>query len=175
MNYVLYTTDANYWMHLYVSLYSLLVNNKKRDFMIYILTDERNDEFDKNLNILYKIGNLIACQVIVIDLHDINWPTYHHVSKAAHFRLFITDHLPEEVKKILYLDCDTIIDGPIGELLDLDLSAHVIAAAPDDNWPKHSKRLNLPQGVKYFNSGVLLINMNSWVLENVEYRYMEYQ
>jgi len=174
---VLYATDANYWMHLYVSMYSLLRNNGKSKITVYILTDEANEEFIDNLSFLYELGNLADCIIIEVDSSVAEaYPLGYHFTKAIYYRLFIGQLLPEEVKKILYLDCDTIIDGPLDVLFKTDLKEYVLGAAPDYYLGAQNKlvRLNLSKDVKYFNSGVLLINMEKWRSMNVERRALEY-
>jgi len=174
---VLYATDANYWMHLYVSLYSLLKNNLNSEFTVYILTDVTNEEFVDNLSFLYQIGNLADCKIIEVDSTvAAAYPLGYHFTKAIYYRLFIGQLLPEEVKKILYLDCDTIVDGPLDDLFKTDLKEYVLGAAPDHYLGALDKleRLNLSKDIKYFNSGVLLINLEKWRSFNVESRVLAY-
>ena len=177
MHNVLYATDANYWMHLYVSMYSLLKNNGKSKFTVYIFTDEANEVFIDNLSFLYELGNLADCIIIEVDSSVAEaYPLgdFDYFTKAIYYRLFMGQLLPEEVKIILYLDCDTIIDGPIDELFKIVFDRKTLAAVHDKGSLNDSKRLKLPNGVSYFNSGVLLVNIERWRSLNVECRILSY-
>lgn len=80
-------------------------------------------------------------------------------SIEAYSRLFIAFKLPEEVKKILYLDADMICTGDLKELYDVPLDGKTWAAARDKGIGlKYLEKLGLPNDYPYINSGVLLIN-----------------
>lgn len=40
------------------------------------------------------------------------------ISKTTYFRLFMAEILPENLEKILYLDCDTMVTKTLDELFD---------------------------------------------------------
>ena len=69
----------------------------------------------------------------------------------AFLRLFADkiDNLP---KKIIYLDTDIMINGDIKELFDIDISKHELGIVKD----RYGHIFIRP---KYFNSGMLLMNM----------------
>jgi lipopolysaccharide biosynthesis glycosyltransferase len=179
MYHVVYVTDANYWMHLYISLYSLIKNNKEKYITVYILTDQVNQDFIDNLHFIYKTGNLWDCKIIkvnssVTDIFPIN-SFFHHVTKATYYRIFIGQLLPKDVSKVLYLDCDTVIESSLEELFEIDLKDHVLAAVPDIlSSDDEINRLDLPQGSKYYNAGILLINLEKWRKINFEISLLTY-
>jgi lipopolysaccharide biosynthesis glycosyltransferase len=178
MQNIVYVTDNNFWMYLYVSLYSLLKNNKDEKFSVYILTDMENDNFIDKLPYLYSIGNLINCEIVkinkaMIDSFPIN-ERLSYISKATYYRIFIGSLLPKEIKKVLYLDCDTIVEKPLNELFSLSLDQHVLAAAEDRAGVDCAKRMGLPKGFKYFNAGVMMINLEKWRSLDIEGRLLDY-
>lgn len=88
-------------------------------------------------------------------------------SPVIFYRLFAGQIFPD-VKKLLYLDSDTLILNDLSELYNTDISKYTIGAVPD--MAPHED-LNNPNGIyvadfakkhlkngPYFNSGVLLIN-----------------
>ncbi len=93
-------------------------------------------------------------------------------------RLFLCDLLPENYKRVLYLDGDTQIRESLNGLIDSELpDNHAFAAVPDpmaislhvarENEPAiqaYFKGLDVDSqpATPYFNSGVLLINLQLW-------------
>jgi len=90
--------------------------------------------------------------------------------KETYYRLICMDYLPKNVKKVLYLDCDIIVNGSLKELYDTDLTGLMFAAAEDITEVAGAKfNLPVPQRItagnympdtcKYVNAGVLLMNL----------------
>ena len=94
-----------------------------------------------------------------------------HLSVETYYRLIIPEIMPE-YKKILYLDCDMVVDHDVAELFDLDLGNCVIAGAKDidvagqvrkglNNWENYAVQdLGLEQPYDYFQAGVLVIDLD---------------
>lgn len=109
---------------------------------------------------------------------------YDHVSPASYFRLLLPRLLPEELNRVIYLDCDLIVLGDLGMLWNLDIDAHYAAAVPE--LTADSRLVSSPQGLRLwrelglaadleqFNSGVLLINLGKWRDELIEQRALVY-
>lgn len=87
-------------------------------------------------------------------------------SIEMYYRIFIPWLLPEMVDRALWLDSDIIISGDITEFYNLDLNEHCIAACEDGRYintrtrGQDNERLGLDENHRYFNSGVLLMNLN---------------
>jgi len=98
-----------------------------------------------------------------------------HVRLATYYRLLIGDLLPAELSKVLYLDCDLVIERSIAELWQTNVSRHHIAAVQDMIVPYVSSPWGLPdyhalglaETSKYFNAGVLLVNLDRWRADRV--------
>ena len=93
--------------------------------------------------------------------------TREHFSKAMYGRLLIPE-LKTEIHKAIYTDVDVIFCDDIQLLFDEDLKNYVIGAVWEDymerngNNENHLSRLGIPAGHHYFNSGLLLIDMDLW-------------
>lgn len=77
------------------------------------------------------------------------------------FRLVIGDILPD-ASRVIYLDCDTIVNMDIRKLWECKTSESGLAAVPDSFVQKHGTKViynNLVARDEYFNSGVLLIDI----------------
>ncbi|MDR3113750.1 MAG: glycosyltransferase family 8 protein [Endomicrobium sp.] len=74
-----------------------------------------------------------------------NW----HVSCC--YRLLSPEILPDDVKKIIYLDSDLILNSDVKNLWDIDISGYLAAAIANE--PGENRKAT------YFNSGVMVLNI----------------
>ena len=84
-----------------------------------------------------------------------------YTSYAAYARIFLPDVLEEE-GRVLYLDCDTLVTGPLAELFDLDLNGKPIALGYDCVLHHYKRYVRQPAELPYYNSGVMLIDLGAW-------------
>ncbi|MBI2382590.1 MAG: glycosyltransferase family 8 protein [Gammaproteobacteria bacterium] len=78
------------------------------------------------------------------------------------YRIFLPELLPEQ-SRVLYLDADTLVVDSLLPLWDSDLGDCVIGAVTNVLEPQHRQRpaqLGLSDSSGYFNSGVLLMNLD---------------
>lgn len=70
--------------------------------------------------------------------------------------------LPVTLDKILYLDCDIIVNGRIESLWNIDLKYYTIGAVEDNIVisSEAPRRLGYPVQSSYFNAGVMLMNLS---------------
>jgi lipopolysaccharide biosynthesis glycosyltransferase len=88
-------------------------------------------------------------------------PLTEYFGPAMWYRLFLPELLPE-LPRVLYLDVDTLIVDRLDALWSMPLENHSLAAAESVVEPALRPRvaeLGLPPGTGYFNSGVLLLNL----------------
>ncbi len=82
----------------------------------------------------------------------------------AFMRVLIPDLFPDE-DRALYLDCDVTIIGSLRELFKVDLGDFALAAMPDSvrgAVEEEIVRHGTDFGGQYFNSGVILIDIQEW-------------
>ena len=84
-----------------------------------------------------------------------------YTSYAAYARIFIPEVL-REGGRILYLDCDTLVDGPLDELFALDLQNKPFALGYDCILSHFKRYIHQPLELPYFNTGVMLIDLDTW-------------
>lgn len=103
-----------------------------------------------------------------IEFHEIadsavaGLPSTTQFTSAMWYRLFLPDLLPR-VDRVLYLDADTIAVDAIAPLWEIDLSDHWLGAVTNVFQHNHLHRpqqLGLAGPEVYFNSGVLLMNLD---------------
>jgi lipopolysaccharide biosynthesis glycosyltransferase len=107
-----------------------------------------------------------------------HFSTMQHVSKTTFARLSIPDIFPETILKVLYLDADTLVLEDLKPLWETDLEGAILGAVLDGIAGADRKNgtlpLNVPKVEKYFNAGVLLINLANWRRERISEKSLEY-
>lgn len=77
--------------------------------------------------------------------------------------------LPEDVKKVLYLDCNIVVARSLRDLWNTDITDYAAGAVIDsghfNEW--RNKMVGISVAEHYFNSGVLLVNVDYWCKNHV--------
>lgn len=84
-----------------------------------------------------------------------------YTSYAAYARIFIPNLLETE-GRVLYLDCDTLVDGSLDELFAIDLQGKPFALGYDCVLSHFKRYIRLQADLPYYNSGVMLIDLAAW-------------
>lgn len=159
--------DDRYVPYCGIMLTSLLVNNRSESVTIHIVSAALKQE---NVALLHSIveedfNKKIRFYFVGDDMVK-NLPHFDsdYISLSTYFRCFLTEILPADVHKVIYLDCDLLVLNSLKPLWNYDISDRALAAVEDMNsafTDKH-RRLGLSEAYLYFNAGVLLINLDYW-------------
>lgn len=95
-----------------------------------------------------------------------------YTSPAIYARIFIPELILGN-ERALYLDCDTLVTGPLNELFDIDLHGHAMALGPDCVHPAYKRVVSISENRTYFNSGVLLMDLKAWRERNLSRRFLD--
>lgn len=167
---VLFSADDNYAQHLGAAVYSLLAANTEfRKINVFVVDNEiRQENKNRLFDIINKYDN---AEIILLDyskLKDsLNLKMQWQISVSAYARLFISEIMPKEVKKILYLDCDIIVRDSLFDLWNTDLEGNVLAAVQDAVNDEIKGSVGVLPEQQYFNSGLLLIDFEEWNRQNI--------
>lgn len=175
---ILCATDDNYVPYCGIMLTSLFENNKEQDIVVYLMTAGLNK---KNIVDFEKLANQYKQEINIILVDNIalkNCPIRigDHVSIAAYYRLLAPILLPDSVDKVLYLDCDMIINKSLNDLYNINVENYALGAVLDEDFQNQDKydRLQYDYEKGYFNSGMLLMNLDYWRKNNVMVRCLDY-
>ena len=85
---------------------------------------------------------------------------------ATYYRIFLDNYLEKNFNTVFYLDADTVVNKNISKELEIVnkqiLEKNILFAASSEINPIEStKRLNMLNN-RYFNAGVMAINLNKW-------------
>ena len=105
-----------------------------------------------------------------------------HIPVASYFRLLVADLLPPSVTRVVYLDSDLVVLDSLTKLWAVDLAGHPWAAVQDLNAPYVSRpnglttwgELRLPADRKYWNAGVLVLDLDRWRREGLGAKVLSY-
>lgn len=167
--------NHNYTKYAYVLLTSLFYHHKDAPdcLTVYLLSSDLTDEDRSSFGQLadrYR-QTIVFLQVDPSDEIK-KLPTTENWSKEMYYRLLYGELLPQEVSRILYLDVDVIVNGPLFAFYQTDLGGKLLGVADDPmiqgNFSPAQQRIfsEFPQTVRYFNSGVILFD-----LEKLRKRY----
>jgi lipopolysaccharide biosynthesis glycosyltransferase len=108
------------------------------------------------------------------------------LSPATLMKLSLAEHLAGQYEKILYLDCDLTIHDDVASLFSLDTAPFALAAVPSgrilvDLSEKQRKELEdqfhdlgMTKPYRFFNTGVLYIDVARWNSENLGNRTLDF-
>ena len=172
-------TDNNYVMPTGIMMYSVCCNNADADIVFHIITGGIKAEGKEKL--IKTIKPFKNKSVVFYDAEKIDTSYFPKMKNclfpiSAFYRLFVADVLPPVLKKVIYLDVDIIVRQSITPLWDFNLEDIAIAATPESHSEENSfyERLGYPKENGYFNSGVMLINLEYWRTHNVQKDFIEY-
>lgn len=158
---ICFSSDNNYIQHLAVSIVSILKNRQDDEEFSFLILDGNISEDNKE-----KLRSLKSIQDFDIDFVKVdnalfsNCPIqdWTHLSIVTYYRLVLPDIKPEW-DRIIYLDCDIIVQSSLKELFTMDMQDNYFAAVTDISSKKHARRLGID---RYFNTGVMLIDAKKW-------------
>lgn len=162
---VLYTASNTYMPYLGISLVSLLYHNQNEKVRAYIvLLEPSQGNLEKIKEVEKEYAN---CELRIIDgtpfvkkMEELRMIQYRK-SYAPNLRLFFGEYIDEDVDRLLYLDCDTIVMDSLKELFAMPMN--FIGGVVLDSLGSECKHyLGYSDEEPYFNAGVLLINVRKW-------------
>ncbi|MEF1290869.1 glycosyltransferase family 8 protein [Vibrio sp. M260118] len=166
-----FTFKDNYAAHFSVSLRSLLDFNRDSKFNIYILSSHLKTRTKDKINSTFGKYDNIKINYINIDRNLFEgFKLGYHFVPEVYYRVLMADVIKQD--KVLYLDCDVIVQGSIREMYNL--SPLSILAVKDYGKYKYSERLGIADSERYFNAGIMLVNLAYWRNHGISKRLLEF-
>ncbi len=170
---IVYICDEKYVMPTCVSIQSIYENKKDSVYDIYVIGIDLSQNSKNKINSI----KLSGINIYLLDFENKyrDLETSHvYVSKAALFKFDIPNIL-SDLNKVLYLDGDTIVMDDLGELFNTDIN-DFYAGVVRDLSACYIQKDNIRLGIQtYFNSGVMLLNLNKLRQDNIPERLLEYK
>jgi len=169
---VVVAVNRKYVQHVCAAVKSLLANNPGGAFRIYVINSGIPPAVFDRLRRVVAGGK--GCEVVDLvvpeQLFD-GLVLTHYYSREIYYRLLIPELVDEE--RVLYLDSDIIVNGPVGALFELDLG-DALAGAVREPWFDRHAELGIDASHRYFNSGVMLIDVRKWKEEGLHLKVIDY-
>ncbi|GAB6455706.1 glycosyltransferase family 8 protein [Bacillus luti] len=173
---VVYSSDDTYAQHVGVSLISLLQNNNHFNTInIYLIENNLSSYSKKNLNSICKKYNRTIQYInfnVLSDRLELNIGDSIAINSYA--RLFLASVIPEELDKIIYLDCDSIINSSLSDLWNTDITEYFVAGVCDTVSNQTKFKIDMDKDDRYINAGMLLVNLKRWRTEKIEKQFIEF-
>lgn len=159
--------DEPYAVHGSTTILSIIENASNRDVIhLHVLDTGLTQETR------HWITQQFAPRLASLTFHRIDsdflatFPVNFHPA-SAYARFALPELLPE-VSKILYVDSDLIVLESLSKLFNADLDGKPLAAVPDvvshfrGSAVPYLESLGLPEYAVYFNSGVMILDLEQW-------------
>lgn len=164
---ICYALNEGYVDYCRVSMVSLLENNRDSLVTFHILSDYLSDDAQSRLS---SVARPYGADVRIYYMDDsklkgqkTSW------SKYSWYRVFAPDVIAENVKELLYIDCDVVVMGDISDIFNRKEEDWSVAAVDDymTIFPDLFKRVGYNQSEGYFCAGVLLMNLDYFRQHNL--------
>lgn len=151
---VAYCFDAGFARYAAVATYSAHVNGNVES--IYWVVAEADMPA---ASLLQRHMTQLGVPVHLLSAGNVfaGWKSSNHFSPAMYLRLLLPELLQQE-RRVIYLDCDTLVLAPLDDLAGFDLGSAILAGVCDPVGEADTKIVRAA-GDKYVNSGVLLMDL----------------
>ena len=172
-----FSSDDNFADILGCALISLFENNREQETIeVYILDGGISEGNKRKLESIFQQYERMVHFIEVPDISQLTgeavtsgrWPI------SAFARIFVDELIPKTVKQILYLDCDVLVLGSLKNLWEMDLKDKTVAGTMDCLSRQRKQNIGIANEDPYINSGVMLIDMDKWRINQIEKRCMDY-
>lgn len=160
---VLFTVDKGYLSHLTVTLRSLITSNADKFFNVYIMSADLQNESLLPLKSEFK-GSAAFKIIEMNDDEFEGFPTVKRYPVAIYYRIFAPLLIPDDIDRLLYLDCDIIVRGDIDLIYMQDFCGnYYIGCTQVRNFLRrfNTVRLGVEKDYVYLNTGVVVMNVKA--------------
>ena len=171
--------DHNFVMPTGVMIYSVCANNRDAEINFHLLVNENVTAQDRK-DLMGTIAGFNNKKLLFYPIKDTiigKVPLSKQWSTAIYYRFFLAVFLPHTIDKVLFLDSDIIVRNSLDSLWNTNIEDYSLAAVFDSALDANSEtynRLHYSSKAGYFNSGVMLINLDYWRKIDAVKTFFEY-
>lgn len=163
--------DNNYSRYAGVVIASALANAAEDEFLnFYILDGGISDE---NRQKIESLKNIKDCNITFVHIDESLFDeykqvkTHDYITLATYYRLKLSELL-HEIARVIYMDCDMIVNSSLSELFKTEMGDFPIAGVHDLN--KRRVRKN----PTYVNAGMLVMDLKNIRKFNIEKEFLDW-
>ncbi|MEO5600087.1 MAG: glycosyltransferase family 8 protein [Cyclobacteriaceae bacterium] len=165
--------DENYLHPVYSLISSLIIHHRAGQVEIHALTQGITEKEKFNMTeFVGHSGNRISFYTLDRSLVS-QFVLTSQWTSAVYYRLFFTSLIPEKIQRLIYLDSDTVVTNSLWPLYNVAMDDFPVAAV-FDNYVKTQPLINIFEEGEYFNSGVMLIDVEKWKAQKISEQACEY-
>lgn len=178
---IFFATDDNYAPFLAVTFKSILDNaSKDFSYKFYVLTTDLSSNYEKRIK-EFESEDVKVEFIFLKDTIEKIKAKFHlrdYYSIETYYRFFIANMFPQ-YDKVLYCDCDVIVLGDIAELYNHNIDKYLVGACPEEVMTEvkifgdYVEQALDVDCEKYFNAGVMLMNLKAFREENIEEKFFD--
>lgn len=158
-----------------ISLTSVFENNKwASEINVYIMDNGIGVE---NKNKLFSLAEQYGRSVSFFSLPDSLLKADINIQRwniSTFGRLFEASALPCSVKKVIHIDCDTVIDGSLEPLWNLDMTGKAVAGVMECLSDRYKRMIGLSPEDHYINAGNIMLNLDFIREHGYEAKFLAY-
>ncbi|MBS7212510.1 MAG: hypothetical protein KH045_08165 [Megamonas funiformis] len=150
-----------------VLITSILENNKDMKISFHIFVDDKIE--DKELNRFKDLIEFYDTNIIIYEIDNSEFLNLddREFTIATYYRFAIPYQLKDLTDKYLYIDADMIAIRDLKDYLNINIENKIAAVVDDFTLDKVGNPILLAEDKKYFNAGMMYINLNLWMKEQV--------
>lgn len=164
-----------------ISIVSLFENNQaENEITVYIIDSGISDN---NKGKLLSVAQQYSRTIVFLPGRDIESLAGTKINVNGHstvkslstyYRLLLPSIIPDVVDRIIYLDCDTIVNDSLHELCEMDMKGAFAMGADDCRGKLYRDEIGISQNCIYINNGFLLIDLKAWRENDIEKAFIEF-
>lgn len=174
---IVYSSSDSYSQIAGISILSLLEHNTKiDDIHIYLIDNNISEKNKRNINGIVESFNRKITYIPPLNIEQLS-DTHINVGRwniSTFYRLFLATMLPDNLDRILFIDCDTLVMQDLTELYEMDMQDKWLYGVDDYRGAAYRTNLGLNPDDNYINNGVLLMDLNAWRENKVETMFLQY-
>lgn len=165
--------DRSYLNAFYALVSSLVMNHSNGLFELHVIADGLTpDEKEKikgrvldsgHCLTFYEVDPSLVKQFVISG----KW------TSVVYYRLFFSTLVRESIQRLLYLDCDIVAIKSLWSLYTIELDNYPVGAVYD-NYVKKQPYIGISTEGEYFNSGVLVMDLEKWRDQKISEKCFQY-
>ena len=174
---IVYSSSDSYCEIAGISMLSLLEHNRNvKELNIYLIDNNISEDNKQKLEgMIADFGRTLT----YLNHPDIEKRSATEINVgrwniSTFYRLFLPSMLPETVKKVLFIDCDTLVMQDLTPLWEMDMGDKWLYGVDDCRGEAYRTNLGLKPEDNYINNGVILVDLEAWRKNNVEEMFLQY-
>ncbi len=163
--------DDNYAKYAAVVIASILKNAKQDDNLCIYILDGGIEEQNKEK--ILSLKNIKDCEINFVKIDNdmfseyLSIKTHSYISIPTYYRLKLPTLLPD-IERIIYFDCDIVVNTSLSELFQIDMGDCVVAGVHD------LKKSAVKKNPTYVNAGMLIFDIKKMAEMGVEKQFADW-